>query len=248
MSSVMERFPLSTAPPAERRVGKISYRTDGTTIGMDSVLKVLLAAGLLPLFITYSTVAAAWWFSWRHGGKASAVYIPLLGPVFLTTWIVLDGRPSSWLIPAVWICDLGTVVILIHTPGLLREWWQTSRFTLVLKLRGEKGSESATLTLHSGGHYLLRKCWARPKGECGIVELGELGTFVQSGNDYEITAHFGLRRILRLVEVKEGAQSYRVTEDPPPEHAEHSLNGWTLESRQWVGYSKVLLAQCSGVR
>jgi hypothetical protein len=166
------------------------------------------------------------------GWQRSAVYIPLLGPALLTSWIVLDGRPSLWLIPTVWIGDLGTIVFLLHLPSMMREWWQTSRFTLVLKLRGENGIESVTLTLHSGGHYLLRKRWARQKDELGILELGEPGTFIQLGNDYELTVHFGLRRVVRLIEEKQGEKSYLVNEEPSPAPEECSLNGWMLKVQQ----------------
>ncbi len=201
-------------------------------MNVNGFMYYLLVFGLLPPLITYASVTAAWWFSWRHGGHASAIYIPFLGPILLTSWIVLDDRPLFWLIPAVWIGDLGTVVFLIHIPGMVRELWHTSWFTLVLKLHGEKGIETATLTLHAGGHYILWKRWARQKDELGIVELSEPGTFIQLGNNYELTAHFGLRRLVHLVEEKEGEQSYLVNEETLQGYEEHSLSGWMLKSRR----------------
>ena len=68
--------------------------------------------------------------------------------------------------------------------------------------------ETAVLTLHSGGHYLLVKTWNRPPGSFGILGLSEEGTYVKDGENYELTAHHGLRRTLRA----EGGFSISVTE------------------------------------
>jgi hypothetical protein len=189
----------------------------------------LLAVGLVFPAVSWLSVMASAWSYWRNGRRSSAIYLPFFGPIILTCWVILDSRPL-WLIVIAWVLDIGTIAFLLVAPRLLREWWRTSRFTTKLILSGSEGIESATLTLHSGGHYLLRKAWNRPKDMPGIVGLGEPGTYVEDGSDYELTAHYGLRRHLHLFDARTSYTSFSVREEPSQnqDHRDYSLEGWIL--------------------
>jgi len=187
----------------------------------------LFVAGLIfPVLSLLTGIASL--LSRRSDQKhSSAVFVPFIGPGLLTCWVLVGHRPL-WLIPILWIADIGTLAFLAVAPRLIADWWRLSSFTRILTLSGKQGIESAIITLHSSGHYLLKKSWNRPPGEMGIVSLGEPGTFVHTDDHYELTAHHGMRRILRGID----ETTYRVEENPPAkeELRDYSLDGWLLRS------------------
>ena len=191
----------------------------------------LLVLGLVFPVISWVTLVLARWTSWRTGRNVSAVFIPLAGPVLLTSWVIFEDK-SYWLIPICWIADIGTAAFLYCLPAMVAEWWRTSHFTLCLRLHGNQGTESAVLTLHSGGHYQLTKSWDRPAGTFGIVSLGEPGTYIRDGDKYELTAHHGLRRTLVPIQDSILGTAYSVVElsDLSENQKEYTLAGWTLQA------------------
>ncbi len=194
---------------------------------MEIFLTSLLIAGMIFPTISLLTGIGSLLHQWRHKKHASPVFIPFIGPLLLTCWVILAHKPL-WFVPVVWIVDIGTLAFLAVSPGLIADWWRTSSFTRILTLHGKQDGQSAIMTLHSSGHYVLKKSWSRPPGQTGIVGLGEPGTFTQAVNQYELTSHLGLYRILRKTD--EG--TYRVEENEPAsvDLHEYSLNGWLLKS------------------
>ena len=191
-------------------------------------MKALLIAGLFFPGLSLLTAPVSAWQSWRYQRHVSPIFIPFVGPILLTCWIILDQRPL-WAIPIVWLLDIGTLMFLLVTPRLIRDWWQTSSFTRRLKLQGSVGIEAATLTFHTGGRYLLEKCWNRPPETNGIIGLGEIGTYVEINSGYELTAHHGLRRVLRSIDNQTPERSFSVSEDSPSKENANSLEGWVLK-------------------
>jgi len=185
----------------------------------------LLTVGLIFPVLSWVTAVAAWITHRKTGRHSSAVFIPLIGPIFLTGWIFAAGQ-SPWWIPAVWLLDLGTVAFAVALPQIFRDGWRTSRFTLTKTLRGTSGNESAILTLHRD-HYVLRKSWTRD-GASGVCGLGEPGTFIDHGDRIELVAHHGRKRELQRID----DQSYRVIEHdaPPQDNDNASLDGWRLHT------------------
>ena len=133
---------------------------------------------------------------------------------------------SRWLIPVVWLLDLGTVAFLFVLPRLTIEWWQLSAFTRLMTLHGAHGIEKVILTLHRGGRYFMRKSWNRAQGELGIVDFGETGTFIDDGEVIALTSHYGLNRRLERIDLS----TFDVSEpaDIDPELRDYSLHGWRL--------------------
>jgi hypothetical protein len=95
---------------------------------------------------------------WRFKTHSSAIFIPFIGPLCLSALVVCFAKPL-WLIPIVWVTDIGTLAFVWISPRLIADWWNVSGFTRILTLRGSRGVQSAILTLHSTGHYLLTKSW-----------------------------------------------------------------------------------------
>ena len=185
----------------------------------------LLIAGLIFPTLSLLTCIASLVTRWRHDRYASPVFIPFVGPALLTCWVLMAGH-SRWLIPVVWLLDLGTVAFLFVLPRLTIEWWQLSAFTRLMTLHGAHGIEKVILTLHRGGRYFMRKSWNRAQGELGIIDLGETGTFIDDGEVVELTSHCGQNRRLQRVDLN----TYEVSEsdDSRPEMRDHSLHGWRL--------------------
>ena len=192
---------------------------------MTTLLNLLLIAGLIFPVISLLTGIASLVYQRRQKKYASPIFIPVIGPVLLTSWVMSAHKPL-WIIAIVWVSDIGTLAFLAASPQLFRDWWRTSSFTRFLALNGNKDNQIAIITLHSNGHYLLKKSWTLPPGQTGITGLGEPGTFTQQGDRYELTSHVGLRRLLQKTD--EGA--YRVEEEelPKEELRDYSLIGWML--------------------
>lgn len=194
---------------------------------MIALPNLLLVAGLFFPAVSLLTGMGSIVSRWRYKKHSSPVFIPLIGPVLLTGWVISADKPL-WMIAIAWVADIGTLAFLAASPKLFRDWWRTSSFTRVLVLNGTKGNQSAILTFHSTGHYLLKKSWIRPCGQTGIVRLGEPGTFTQLGDRYELTSHAGLRRLLQ----KTDERAYRVEKEdlPKEELRDDSLRGWVLRA------------------
>lgn len=186
----------------------------------------LLACGLLFPALSLATVVISGIHKKKTGKHASPVMVPFVGPVFLTAWILLSDR-SLWLVPAAWLVDIGTIYTLILAPRLFSEWWRTSSFTRIMTLKGERENQTAALSLHSKGHYLLRKEWKREPGEPGTVSLGEPGTYSGERNRYELISFHGVKRVLLL----NTSGCFKVEEEPfeQPLMENYSLKDWTLE-------------------
>ncbi len=190
-------------------------------------LTILFIAGLIfPAFSVFTCIICLL-YQRRYKINSSPVLIPFIGPLLLTCWIMLAHKPL-YLIPVVWIADIGTLLFLAVCPRLIAEWWRISFFTRILTLSGNQDIQTAIITLHSSGHYLLKKSWERSSGQPGILMLGEPGTYIQMDDSYELISCHGLHRILRRID--EG--TYCVEEIPPEkkELRDHSLNGWLLKS------------------
>jgi hypothetical protein len=193
---------------------------------MTELKNALFGAGVVFPSLSLITAIGCFLYQLRYKKHSSPVFIPFIGPILLTCWVVLDDK-SILLIPFVWIADIGTLAFLAVSPQLIREWWRVSAFTRILTLHGSKDIQSAVITLHSTGHYHLEKTWKRPVGVFGIVGLGEPGVFTHGQNQYELTSHCGLRRILRQTD--EGVFSVDEVQPQGAEMQKYSLDGWMLK-------------------
>jgi len=178
---------------------------------------------------------------WRRGKGwtegPSPFIAPMIGPLFLTHAIILNAWPL-WLIPVAWLTDLGTLVLLWFLPALIKEEWKVSRFTRVLRLSGSEGNAHAVLTFHTSGKYLLQKRWARPKGEEGIIGMGELGTYTEAEDGFTLISNEHVDRSVvregtvfrierKLVRTGEG-YSINQESDLPERWSHDTLRNWSL--------------------
>lgn len=186
---------------------------------------IFLIGGLFFPVLSLLTCVMSYLDRWRYNKHSSPVFIPFIGPFLLTCWVLGTNKPCC-LVPVVWIGDIGTMAFIWACPRFIGEWWQTSSFTRILTLRGREGNQRVVITLHSSGHYLLKKSWKRPPGEIGITSFGEPGTYVCKEDNYELTAHYGLHRILRKID----ESTYRIEDESrKDEPSDYSLNGWLLK-------------------
>lgn len=185
----------------------------------------LLILGLIFPTLSLLSFIATLVTRWRHDRHTSPVFIPFFGPVLLTCWVLVAGHPR-WLIPVIWLLDLGTGAFFFVLPQLVAEWWQHSAFTRLITLHGAHGIEKVILTLHRGGRYFARKSWNRAPGELGIISLGEAGTFIDDGEVIALLSDLGLNRQLNRIDLN----TYDVSEpnDSGPELRNYSLHGWRL--------------------
>ena len=112
---------------------------------MIRLLTALLIAGLIFPALSLATAIGSLLTQWRHKKHSSPAFVPLIGPVLLTAWVILAHK-SPWLIALFWITDLGTVALLAASPRLISEWWKTSTLTRILTLKGTWDEQDAILT------------------------------------------------------------------------------------------------------
>ena len=194
---------------------------------MNALLISLLVVGLIFPAVSLLTLVASWVDWWRHKKHSSAVLIPFVGPTLLTAWVLLGHKPI-WVVPIVWVTDLGTVLFLAVCPEFVGEWWRHSSFTRILILRGSSDNQIVVLTLHSTGNYFLKKTWTNPRQVPGMIGLGEGGTFVQKDGRYILHSQHGIERAL----CKADENTYVVKETTAPDEnlRKYSLQGWLLKA------------------
>ncbi len=114
--------------------------------------------------------------SWRTGKFHSA--IPLVVGLSLGTGALLlpPLRPYVW---AGVLLDWGTIVVVLSLPSFVRKMWETSWFNLVEECVGVRGRTTVRLRLFRRRVVVINWDIARPKGEHGLVGMGQLGTWVR---------------------------------------------------------------------
>jgi len=94
---------------------------------MTPLLSSLLVAGLIFPVISLLTTMGSLASQWRQKKYSSPVFIPFIGPVLLTSWVVFAHKPL-WFVAIVWLADIGTLAFLAVSPQLIRDWWHRSSF------------------------------------------------------------------------------------------------------------------------
>ena len=182
-----------------------------------------LVLGLIFPLLSWFTFIGGAIQHWRTGKSSSGIYIPFIGPVLIDIWIVAVDSPA-WMLIVPWVLDIGTWAFLWVLPRSIASAWHTSRFTRTFLLVGSRGNQTVEISLHRGGRYVLKKQWQRPSNECGIVALGEPGTYEVKGETFILTSHLGWKRIMR----KRNDEFFiRDTES----EGDYLLDGWSLKQR-----------------
>jgi hypothetical protein len=123
----------------------------------------------------------------RTGRFHSAV--PLVGPLLIGAGLLLLPLARPWAGTPL-LADWGTLVLLFAAPRLVREGWETSRFTLVAEYRGgrdlpgERGTITVCLRLHRGGACAVEYNRTRPTAQTGMPSwssMSLIGTWVRVG-------------------------------------------------------------------
>lgn len=192
---------------------------------------LLLIAALLFPALSYLTFALSIYDHWRRDKYSSPIFVPFVGPVLVTVWIVVTGNSLLW-VPLAWVLDIGTLAFLAAVPQLATEWWVTSSWTRVREFRAKRGAWSVRLTLHSTGRYLAE--FERAGQELGIAGFMRVGSYLDRGDEIELTGDDG--HIARLIRGEDGA--YRIAGGGPPTEIEggHAtaevavlVAGWQIE-------------------
>jgi hypothetical protein len=167
----------------------------------------------------------------RHKKYSSPAFVPFVGPVVLSMWVVSAHKPL-WAIPLVWVCDVGTMAFLWVSPRLFSDLWQTSFFTRVAAFEGTEGLQSAVISIHSSGRYLLEKKWRRQPGDLGVSASREVGNVSKHEGTYLLKADNGWSRTLRPA--PEGFLQC-VEDQLPTEWRSRSIADWRFREQEF-GY------------
>jgi len=214
----------------------------------------LLIVGLLFPALSWLTGVASYVDWRRHKKHSSPAFVPFAGPIVLTKWVLSAHKPL-WVIPLVWLCDLGTIGFFWSLPGLIRAGRQTSPSTRVAVFENSEGMQTTVISIHSTGRYLLERKGRlerkRRPGRFITWEMGELGNVSEDRGTYLLQADHGWSRTLQPAP----GGLFQCVEHPTAEkHPHHSLAGWRFQrveisftrDLKWHFYS--LLAEISQLR
>ncbi|MDD3001232.1 MAG: hypothetical protein PHF29_05715 [Candidatus Riflebacteria bacterium] len=184
---------------------------------------ILLIAGLVFPLISWLTFIGCTLQAAITKKYSSGVYIPFIGPILLDCWILSAGY-SPWYLLIPWVADIGTIIFLMAAPGIIKEIWSISRFTMLFKLLSVKENITVEISFHRNGIYLLEKKWDRPKNEIGITIASEGGKYVTEQDDLLLQSHTG--RVRRLLW---DGQNY-ICEDEGPAN-DYEIAAWVFQRR-----------------
>jgi hypothetical protein len=80
---------------------------------------LLLIFGLIfPVVSLFSLIASTTMST--KGKNVSGIYIPFIGPLLLSAFIIIKDASSWWLLAA-WFGDTGTIVFLMAAPAIFKD-------------------------------------------------------------------------------------------------------------------------------
>ena len=182
--------------------------------------------GLVFPTISWLTLFQSWRIAWRKGRGSSVVFIPFVGPILLSWWISVEGH-SLWMIPVVWVLDIGTMCFMAIMPRMIKESWESSKYNRMLTLHGVNGNQDVVIEFQKNGKYALRKTWDKDKGEYGTSSLSEPGTFSIDGDTINMVSHVGQART--LTKSSEGTFLVKDNIIERPELHRYCIDKWLLE-------------------
>lgn len=166
----------------------------------------------------------------RRGRRSS----PVFPPPGLLTAVGLGSLPQTH---AYWwvglLMDYSFLALLIATPRMIRGAWRSSSFTQVQLLQAQDQTRRFELSLHRGGHFVLRATFEPPMRTAAsgarVTAFGAPGDWHEEpGGQLRLSGYRGAR-ILRL-ERCEGGYLAREAHYPPNDFPYDSLDGLTFRS------------------
>ena len=139
---------------------------------MNTAAYILLGVGVGFSLLNWACLFGSW-FSKRH---ISPVFPAPSGFTALGLALLDQTRAYWW---AGLLTDYTFFELLIAAPSVAADAWRTSSFTRVQLLRAEDAPRRLELSLHRGGHFLLRATFkppvpCNPHGAC-ISSFGAVG-------------------------------------------------------------------------
>ena len=139
---------------------------------------------LLGLGISFSLLNWAYLFSSWFGKRHISPVFPAAFVFTVLGLVLIDQTHSYWWVGFLTDCTFFT--LLIASPTIAANTWRTSRFTRVQLLLGEAMPRRFELSLHRGGHFLLRATFEQPvqcnaHGAC-VISFGAVGRWQDMPN------------------------------------------------------------------
>lgn len=153
-----------------------------------------MAIGLIAFGALFALLNAACFLATQITGRFHSC-VPLIGAGCMGAGALLlpSLRYYAWV--AVFL-DAGTLLLLIASPRMARDVWETAWFNLVQEYVGQNGRTTISLRLYSTGAYVLRWDVHRPPGDFGLGGMGNVGTWQRE--DDAIVLSYGAQRAILL--------------------------------------------------
>jgi hypothetical protein len=146
-----------------------------------------LAIPFVVLWFLFVLVNAASFYR-THVKKNFTSAVPLIGGVFGLLGFYQIPLLRKWCWVAV-LLDYGSVDFLIAVPKVVKELWQTSRINLLSELTGEEGTKQVKIRLYKAGVFVIKHRISRKKGETGLVESSDIGSWYKTDRTIVLTLH-----------------------------------------------------------
>jgi len=112
--------------------------------------------------------------SWLTKKFHSAV--PIFGAILLGVGMLLIPTTRYWAWLAIPL-DYGTLALIIASPRLFREPWNTRQYNLLHEYLGETENITARLRFFRRGIFTIRIHIKRQPGQTGLISAGTVGTW-----------------------------------------------------------------------
>ena len=107
-------------------------------------IKVILIVGCILPLIGWLTFIGTYINEKITGNYSSPVLIPIIGPVILNIWSLQMAHPT-WAYVVPWVADISTVSFIIILPSLISEFWQYSKYTMLLSIKAKNKNQIVNL-------------------------------------------------------------------------------------------------------
>jgi hypothetical protein len=148
-------------------------------------MKSPLAIPFIVLWFVFVLINAVSFYR-THVKKKFTSAVPLMGGVFGLIGFYQIPLLRNWCWVAL-LLDYGSVDFLIALPKVAKELWQTNRINLVSELTSKESAKEVRIRLYKAGVFVIKHRIAREKGETGLVESSDMGSWCETDGTILLT-------------------------------------------------------------
>lgn len=128
--------------------------------------------------------------------------VPFFGAGLLGIGMLLMPSTRSWAWSAI-LLDYGTLALIIASPQLFCELWNTSKFNLLHDYSGKLENKFVRLCLFRRGIFTIRITIQRAAGQSGLAGTGAGGIWHMEDEKLKLVIHGGDSAVFNVSEISD---------------------------------------------